>query len=78
MPHDLAMAKFRMPKKPSITKRGETERKVCEKMKKKGKPKWVVGRLLEQMTRKKDWWNEPGNPVARLGIAIQKEAYKVA
>ena len=77
MPCDLAMAKFRMPKKLSIAKRGETERKVCEKMEKKGKPKWVVGTLLEQMMKKKDW-NEPSNPVARLGTAIQKEAYKVA
>ena len=78
MPHDLAMAKFRMPKKkPSITKRGETEKKVREKMEKKGKPKWVVGTILEQMLEKEDW-NEPSNPIARLGTAIQKEAYKVA
>ena len=78
MPHDLAMAKFRMPKKkPSITKRGETEKKVHDKMEKKGKPKWVVGMILEQMLEKEDW-KEPGNPIARLGTAIQKEAYKVA
>ena len=77
MPRDLAMAKFRMSKKPSITKRGEMERKVHKKMEKKGKPKWVVGMLLEQMLEKKGW-NEPGNPIARLGTAIQKEAYKVA
>ena len=78
MPRDLVMAKFRVLKKPSIAKRGETERKVCKKMRKKGKPKWVVGTVLEQMVKKKDWWNEPSNPVARLGTAIQKEAYKVA
>ena len=77
MPCDLAMTKFRMTKMSSITKRGETERKLHEKMKKKGKPRWVVGTLLEQMLEKKDW-NEPGNPIARLGTAIQKEAYKVA
>ena len=77
MPRDLAMGKFRMPKKPSIAKRGETEKKVREKMGKKGKPKWVVGTLLEQMSDK-GGWNEPCNPIARLGTAIQKEAYKVA
>ena len=44
---------------------------------KKGKPKWVVGTILEQMLEKEDW-KEPGNPIARLGTAIQKEAYKVA
>ena len=49
MPRKLAMGKFRTSKKPSITKRGETERKVHEKMRKKGKSKWVVGTLLEQM-----------------------------
>ena len=77
MPHNLGMAKFRMPKKPSIAKTGETEKKVCEKMGKKGKSKWLVGTLLEQMLEKKGW-NEPGDPIARLGTAIQKEAYKVA
>ena len=78
MPHDLAMAKFRTPKKkPSIAERGETEKKVHEKMEKKGKPKWVVGTILEWMLEKEDW-KEPGNPIARLGTAIQKEAYKVA
>ena len=55
MPRNLAMAKFRTTKKPSIAKRGETEKKVREKMAKKGKPKWVVGTLLEQMSEGKDW-----------------------
>ena len=77
MPRDLAMAKFRTPKKQSIAKRMETEKKMCEKMGKKGKPKWVVGTLLKQILEK-EGWNEPGNPIARLGTAIQKEAYKVA
>ena len=80
MPHNLAMAKFRTlkKKKPTITKRGETERKVCKKMEKKGQPKWVKGGMvLEQMSKEKDW-NEPGNPLARLGTAIQQQAYKVS
>ena len=37
----------------------------------------MVGTLLEQMLEK-EGWNEPGNPIARLGTAIQKEAYIVA
>ena len=65
-----------MPKK-SIAKQGETERKVHKKMGQNGKPKLVVGTLLKQMKEKKGW-NEPGNPIARLGTAIQKEAYKVS
>ena len=56
---------------------GKRKGKSHEKMGKKGKPKWVVGTLLEQMLEK-EGWNEPGNPIARLGTAIQKEAYKVA
>ena len=72
MPHKLTRAKFRTQ---SVTKRGETERKVHEKMEKKGKPKWVVGTLLEQMLEKKGW-NEPGKAIARLGTAIQKELTK--
>ena len=81
MPHELATAKFKTPpkkKKPSITKRGETDRKVCEKLEKKGLAKWAknVGTLLEQMQEKD--WNKPGNPLARLGTAIEQHAYKVS
>ena len=46
-------------------------------MGKRGKPKWVVGMLLEQMLEK-EGWNEPSNPISKLGTAIQMEAYKVA
>ena len=85
MPHELAMAKLRTPKKkkrPEITKRGVTEKRVIEKMKKKGLPKWATEKnlgktLLEQMNEK-DWWNKPDNPLVRMGTAIHNKAYQVS
>ena len=85
MPHELAMAKLRTPKKkkrPEITKRGRTEKKVIKKMKKKGLPKWATEKslgktLLEQMNEK-DWWNKPDNPLVRIGTAIHNKAYQVS
>ena len=85
MPHELAMAKLRKKKKkkrPEITKRGVTEKRVIEKMKKKGLPKWATEKnlgktLLEQMNEK-DWWDKPDNPLVRMGTAIHNKAYKVS
>ena len=84
MPHELAMAKLRTPKKkkkPEITKRGVTEKRVIEKMKKKGLPKWAteknVGKTLLEQMNEKDWWNKD-NPLVRMGTAIHNKAYKVS
>ena len=85
MPHELAMAKLRTPKKkkrPEITKRGVTEKRVIKKMKKKGIPKWATEKsmgktLLEQMNEK-DWWKKPDNPLVRMGTAIHNKAYQVS
>ena len=45
MAHDLAMAKLRiLKKKPSMAKRGETEKKLCKKMEKRVSQSGWLGR----------------------------------
>ena len=84
MPHELAMAKLRTPKKkrPEITKQGVTEKRVIKKMKKKGIPKWAmeksVGKTLLEQMNEKDWWTKPDNPLIRMGTAIHNKAYQVS